>query len=89
MLKYFTDFNARTKSGECWNLVHDGVDITDAAVAKKAGDRILLYQDDDDFEVEATLDYRFVDELKQCQWVALPDWSTKKQVRRRAQKAAE
>lgn len=76
MLKVFTDFNARTASGACWNLVHNGHDA-DASLLGK-GDRVILFQDEDDFEVEALIDFRFVKELHREAWVATPDWSTKR-----------
>ena len=40
------------------------------------GDHVLLYQDHDDFEVEATLRYQFVDALGREAWIAYPDWDT-------------
>jgi hypothetical protein len=89
MLRLFTDFNARTTSGECWNLVHDGVDIGDSRLAKNSGDRVLLYQDEDDFEVEATIEFKFVDELKQSRWVARLDWATKRKLHPLGHRAAE
>ncbi len=76
MLRLFTDFNARTVGGACWNLVHAGVDA-DAAILRR-GDRVILFQDEDDFEVEAVVDFRFVNELKRESWIATPDWSTKR-----------
>jgi hypothetical protein len=76
MLRLFTDFNARTVGGACWNLVHEGVDA-DSAILKR-GDRVILFHDEDDFEVEAVVDFRFVDELKRENWIATPDWSTKR-----------
>jgi hypothetical protein len=72
----FTDFNARTVGGACWNLIHEGVDA-DSAILKK-GDRVILFQDEDDFEVEALIDFRFVNELGRESWIATPDWSTKR-----------
>jgi hypothetical protein len=89
MLRLFTDFNARTKAGECWNLVHHGVDIGDTQLVKNPGDRVILYQDEDDFEVEATIEFRFVDELKQSRWVAKPDWATNKKLHPLGHRAAE
>jgi hypothetical protein len=78
VLKVFTDFNARTPDGMCWNLVYQGGDlhkqIRELRLAK--GDKIILFQDDDDFEVTATLDYRYVDVLRRDALVAIPDWPT-------------
>jgi len=78
MLKLFTDFNARTAGGACWNLVRSGRDI-DAALLRK-GDRVVLFQDEDDFEVEALVDFRYVGELQREAWIAIPDWRTKRSV---------
>jgi len=79
MLRFFTDFNNRTKYGDCWNLIYEDSAVDEILV--KRGDRVILFQDGDDFEVEATIDHRFVDELGRDSWVATPDWSTKKQTR--------
>ncbi len=57
-------------------LVHPGVDA-DAAILRR-GDRVILFQHEDDFAVEAVVDFRFVDELKRESWIATPDWSTKR-----------
>jgi hypothetical protein len=40
------------------------------------GDKVQLFQDENDFEVTAVLDYRYVDILQRKAWVAVPDWST-------------
>ena len=78
MIRVFTDFNAITPDDVCWNLVFRGVDLDRQIddLGLKKGDRILLYQDEDDFDVEATLDHRYVDMLAREAWVAIPDWST-------------
>jgi len=78
MLRVFTDFNARTPDGICWNLIYQGSELDKQAdnlhLAK--GDKIILFQDEDDFEVIATLDFGNVDVLGRETWVAIPDWST-------------
>lgn len=78
MLKVFADFNDRTSDGACWNLRHDGNDlekkIDELGLIK--GDRVQLFQDEDDFEVVAVLDFRYVDIMQRDVWVAVPDWST-------------
>jgi hypothetical protein len=78
MLKVFTDFNARTSDGVCWNLKYDDADFEKRIDDLKlvVGDKVLLFQDEKDFEVTAVLDYRQVDILKRKAWVAVPDWST-------------
>ena len=77
MLKVFTDFNARTSDGVCWNLKYDETDLEEriADLKLNVGDRVQLFQDENDFEVTAVLDYRYVDILKRKAWVAIPDWS--------------
>jgi hypothetical protein len=47
-----------------------------ATLALKEGDKIILFQDEDDFEVVATLSYRYIDILGRKAWVAIPDWAT-------------
>lgn len=78
MIKVFTDFNARTGDGICWNLKYDNTDLEKRIDDLKltAGDKVQLFQDENDFEVTAVLDYRYVDILQRKAWVAIPDWST-------------
>jgi hypothetical protein len=78
MLKVFSDFNARTPDGVCWNLRYQGIDLEEQvqALHLARGDKIVLYQDEDDLEVIASLDFRYVDVLAREAWVAVPDWST-------------
>ena len=78
MLRVFTDFNARTQDGVCWNLVYQDADLNEqaATLGLSRGDKITLYQDESDFDVTATLDHRYVDILGRTAWVAIPDWST-------------
>jgi hypothetical protein len=80
MLRLFTDFNARTRSGACWNLVHAGRDAGSALLKK--GDRVVLYQDEDGFEVEAIIDFQSINEPERESWIATPDWSTKRTLHR-------
>lgn len=78
MLRVFTDFNARTAEGLCWNLLYRGVALEKQAdrLRLATGDKVILCQDDDDFDVTATLDFRHVDALGRDTWVADPDWTT-------------
>ena len=78
MIRVFTDFNARTPSGICWNPVYLGLDLNDqiSSLELLKGNKIILYQDADDFEVTATLDFGYVDILARDFWFATPDWST-------------
>jgi hypothetical protein len=78
MLRVFTDFNAKTSDGVCWNLKYDDTDLEKRIDDLKCtmGDKVQLFQDENDFEVTAVLDYRYVDILQRKAWVAVPDWST-------------
>jgi len=78
MLKVFTDFNARTADDICWNLNYRGKDLSEQAsdLRLARGDKIILYQDEDDFEVIGMLDFRYVPILARETWIAIPDWST-------------
>ena len=78
MIRVFTDFNSMTEGDVCWLLKYGNNDFGKQIETMKfsKGDRILLYQDEDDFEVTATLDVRYVDVLRREVWVAVPDWST-------------
>ena len=78
MLKVFTDFNACTNDDLCWLLKYRENDLAQQIDDLKLGrgDRIILFQDDDDIEVIATLDVRYVEMLGRDAWVAIPDWGT-------------
>jgi hypothetical protein len=78
VLKVFTDFNAITPDGMCWILQCEDSALEEriSDLRLNKGDKIVLYQDEDDFEVTATLDFRYVDILKREAWVAIPDWGT-------------
>lgn len=78
MIKVYADFNDKTTDGGCWILLYEGTDlaIKVAHLGLSIGDKIRLYQDEDDFEVVATLDFRFVENIGLSTWVAYPDWTT-------------
>jgi hypothetical protein len=78
MLRVYGDFNDKTPDGGCWILQHAGEDIEaqPKELGLNVGDHILLYQDPDDFEVEASLDFRFVEVLGRQAWIAFPDWGS-------------
>jgi hypothetical protein len=48
MLKVFTDFNARTSDGVCWNLQYDDIDLEKRIDDLKfaVGDKVRLFQDE-------------------------------------------
>lgn len=78
MIKVYADFNDRTPDGGSWILQHGGTDIAAKVpeLGLSIGDSILLYQDEDDFEVVAILDFKFVDVIGRQTWVAYPNWTT-------------
>jgi hypothetical protein len=78
MIRIYADFNDKTADGGYWILQLDDMPIETkiSEMGLSSGDHVLLYQDDDDFEVKATLDYKFVDVIGCEGWVAYPDWST-------------
>jgi hypothetical protein len=78
MIKIYADFNDETGDGGYWILQHAGTDLADQVdeLGLSAGDRVLLFQDPDDFEVEAVLDFKFVDVIGREAWVAIPNWAT-------------
>lgn len=82
MLRVYSDFNARTPDDACWLLLYKAVPLAGQiqVLGLTAGSTVILFQDEDDFEVLATLDRRYVDILGREAWVAIPDWSTKKDV---------
>ena len=77
MLRVWTDFNARTANELCWILVYRNADLGNQIdeLGLVRGDKILLFQDDD-FQVEAALDFLYVDMQAREMWVAIPDCST-------------
>ncbi|WP_341991863.1 hypothetical protein [Azorhizobium sp. AG788] len=82
MLKVYCDFNDSTADDLFWLLYLDGKPLADVAdnYALQEGDRVILFQDVGDFEVEATLHfdrsapYVFLGS-RLC---ARPDWSTRR-----------
>jgi hypothetical protein len=78
MIRVYADFNDRTPEGGYWILQHDGADI-EACIEQlglSVGDRVLLYQDEGDFEVTARLSFDFVGAIGRKSWIAFPDWDT-------------
>ena len=61
---------------EAQRYVRGDLAVKVAHLGLSIGDQILLYQDEDDFEVIATLDFRFVENIGLSTWVAYPDWTT-------------
>ncbi|MPZ41221.1 MAG: hypothetical protein GEU95_24880 [Rhizobiales bacterium] len=78
MLRVLTDFNARTQDDLCFILKYGGVDLNTRVdeLGLSKGDKVILYPDEEDFEVIAILDKRYVDVLGELAWVGIPEWST-------------
>jgi hypothetical protein len=78
VIRIYADFNGQTADGGYWILQSDDTPIEEkiTEIGLSSGDHVLPYQDDDDFEVEATLYYRFVDAIGREGWVACPNWNT-------------
>jgi hypothetical protein len=78
LIRVFTDFNSRTEDDVCWLLKYNETNLVEQIDDLKLGigAKIRLFQDENDFEVTAVLDRRYVSVLGQEVWVAIPDWST-------------
>lgn len=79
MLRIYTDYQTIDSSGAFFVLVINGDDVENQVqtLGIKVGDKVILdaYQD---FEIQGTLDFKYVDMLERQAWVAYPDWSTQK-----------
>ena len=78
MLRLLTDFNARTTDGKCWILL-DGDEPVEDIVLKEVN-RTILYEYGEDFEVEAVISFEFVKDFGRNMWVAIPDWTAKRDI---------
>jgi hypothetical protein len=83
MIRVYCDFNDPTEDDLYWLLYIDMKPLEDLAesLGLREGDRVILFQDEDDFEVEATLHFgqtsRYFIGEKLC---ARPGWSTLKRL---------
>ena len=77
--RLYCDFNEGSDSDGYWLLMKDDerLDANLEVHGLREGDRVLLYQGEDDFEVEAVLN-RGRTPYGDERWVAAPDWSTKR-----------
>jgi hypothetical protein len=77
--RLYCDFNDGCDAYGYWLLIKDGIRIGPSLEAHglQEGDRVVLYQDEDDFEVEATLRWGGTGHDDVC-WVAIPDWDTRR-----------
>ena len=78
LLKIYSDFNTRTADDLNIVLFYQGKSLSDQLerLGLAKGDKVILYQDDDDFEVIATLDFKYDEFLGHETLLAIPDWST-------------
>jgi hypothetical protein len=78
VIKIYADFNERTEHGLYYVLRYGDASLEEkiADLNLNVGDQVILFQDEDDFEVTAVLDYRYSEFLGRKAWVATPDWST-------------
>jgi hypothetical protein len=81
MLKIYCDFNDRTEDDLYWLLFHDGRPLNDVVgeLDLRDGSRVVLFQDSDDFEVEATLLFERTDPgfFLGSRVCAKPEWATR------------
>ncbi len=77
-LRLWTDFNAISTENQCWILKNPSLDVQDLDPdSLREGVRVILFQDEGDFEVEATIHFGFVSApLHGTAWHAVPDWDT-------------
>jgi hypothetical protein len=75
--RLYADFNERDGSGRCVVLRHNDVDInvSQNRAGLKGGDRVELFQDEEDFTVQAVLEEEF-DQSGNSFLVARPLWET-------------
>ena len=79
MLKVYCDFNDCTEDDRYWILYVGEKPLEDqiTALGLKDGDKVILYQDADDFEVEAVLCFHQTDPYFLGQKIcAKPLWNT-------------
>ncbi len=80
MLKVYCDFNDSTENDLYWLLYHEGDPLNDLVgeLGLQSGSRVVLFQDSDDFEVEATLLLGCTDPyFLGARVCAKPDWATR------------
>jgi predicted DNA-binding WGR domain protein len=78
MIRVYADFNEGTPEDQFWILHYDG-EILEKQLGKlglRAGDQVILYQDENDFEVSATLKFGFIQPVGREVLYAIPDWKT-------------
>lgn len=81
MFRVFTDFNELSVTERAWLLLHEGqpLAVVLADLGLQAGDRILLFQDERDFDVEGVLAFGPANAPASDihpVWYAQIDWTT-------------
>ena len=79
MLKVYCDFNDKTDDERYWILLYEHRPLKDVVneLGLVDGDRVILYQDVGDFEIEAVLMFgQTHDYFLGTEICARPDWST-------------
>ncbi|WP_421724474.1 hypothetical protein [Bauldia sp.] len=78
MIRIYADFNDANGEDEHWILAYDGEPLEKRVegLGLSVGDKVVLHQDEDDFEVIARLDFRYEPLAGRETWLAKPDWST-------------
>ena len=80
--RVYADFNT-AEGTKYWILWYKDVplNVTSESEAEQLGlraeQRVVLYQDEGDFDVFAVLRFGFLETLKKKTWFAEPDWGTK------------
>jgi hypothetical protein len=78
LVRLYCDFNDGDEESGYWILYHDGRPLEEGAdkLGLGEGSPVLLYQDEDDFEVPATIRRgRAFFGTGDESWLAFPDWS--------------
>ncbi|HEV7229106.1 hypothetical protein [Brevundimonas sp.] len=78
MIRVWTDFNALSTLDRAWLLKSGNAPFDPAFLGLSHGDRILLWQDEDDFEVEGVLAFGRPGPpaVDRDAWYAQVDWPT-------------
>ena len=77
-IRVATDFNMQTTEGYVVILRHDGKELDSqmAVLGLKPGDQVILYEENEDFEVTATLGFGYTTMMGRETLYAIPDWES-------------
>lgn len=78
MTRIEAGFNERLLDGGLFVLFWNGRDVNggECGLVITDGERVVLFPSERDFEIEATIVYRYVEEVGRNMWVAMPDSAT-------------